>query len=66
MRDPVHWEKVSPDCWTSTVGYVNKVEKVWTAHVYRNVNCGRGWTEKKPGFLTVASAKRWVEQNAEE
>jgi len=66
MTSPVDWEKVTRKYWSSSVGYVSEKDGVWTAYVYRNVRCGKAWTEQKPGFLSLAAAKRWVEQNAEE
>jgi hypothetical protein len=62
----VPWEQVSPTWWSSPVGYVVMEGGVWDAFVYRNQRTGAAWTERKPGFRSVTSAKRWVENEAEE
>lgn len=67
MINPVHWEKVTQTYWSASVGYVSEeTEGIWTAYVYRNVRSGKSWTDKKPGFVSLSAAKRWVEKNAEE
>jgi hypothetical protein len=61
----VYWEQVSDSWWSSALGYVEKKEGVWIAHVFHNQRSGTGWTESKPGFRTSVSARRWVESQGE-
>jgi hypothetical protein len=61
----VDWEQVSDSWWSSAMGYVEKKEGAWTAHVFHNQSSGTGWTESKRGFRTSVSARRWVESQGE-
>lgn len=63
----VQWESVTPDWWTSCIGYVRQEEgDSWAGYVYRNTRVGKAWTERKPGFASALAAKRWVEREAED
>jgi hypothetical protein len=61
------WEPVSETLWTCDAGFIDKKDRAspWTAHVYRNVRTGQGWTETKKGFDTASAAMAWVENHAE-
>jgi len=68
MGDPtakVVWEKVTPEWWSSPIGYISLENDLWTGYVYRNTRIGSSWTEHKKGFRTVARAMHWVEDEAE-
>lgn len=65
--EPLKWDKLSQEWWSSPAGYIRLEEDgFWAAYLNRNTRVGRGWVEKKPGFKTSDRAKRWIELEAEE
>jgi hypothetical protein len=61
-----NWELVSPEWFTSELGYVKHEKGAWTAYLLRNRRTGVGWTEARPGFRTKDRAIRWIELEAED
>ena len=63
----LYWERISPDWWSSCVGYIRKEEgELWSAYLYHNTRVVVPWTERKPGFRNAGLAKRWIESEAED
>jgi hypothetical protein len=65
---PLEWDKLAPDYWSSSAGYIRleKDNNTWTAFLHRNTRVGKGWTEPRKGFKTADKARRWIEREAED
>lgn len=63
--EKVHWEQLSKNWWSSSIGSVRRERGVWTAFVYKNTRAGEAYTESKTGFDTAIGAMRWVENKGE-